>query len=459
MNVGSVTVPSVGAREPRPVPGHPTRMNMLRRCAYRATGAALLALVVGGCAKPAPSGGRTAPDNPTPPMVGKAPCTPSPVQAGPPLTGPALSSLTGGPARQAFSLDSGALVVDPPRSGDLPSVPASVARCDALASIDTNGEFGDFTAGGMVIGYARVTVRTDLLSDAGPLVGDDSSVSPTAAPPPAYQDRLAWVLVVHRVVAASCPAQLPGSVRSAPPPRKTDYGYDVFLLDAATGGAALTYAEGGPSLCGGPDRYQPMIAVPMDQVSVPWTPVSRDKNGYSGRITADMTSCDGYDDVAQPDEDTPATLRVLVWRPIGSACPAVRRTLTLHAATVTSDLPAHLAHAPTGLVLPGAPPPVRATTPSQGTLLNLQADQCGKSITVSVDTVLVLPFDPGATERSYPYRSSAPSVLGPLGGPLTGPVVELRAWRPGAADVTVVSRLPGEPATCATPWTLHVTVR
>lgn len=270
------------------------------------------------------------------------------------LTGPAVDALTGGPARHPFSLDSGGLTVAPPRAGDGAEVSGATAQCAALASTEAGG--GSFAQealnDGMAFGLARVTVRDDVKAGPGPVdeVPDSEDVLPAPALPAPYDDRLAWVAVVRQVLTVPCPAGPAGGARSAQPTVATDYNYQVFLVDAATGADALVYTEGGPNLCGAPGRYDPTLSVPTDDFSASWTLTGRNANGYAATITAQLRTCDGYQPVVTPDEQSPALIRVLVQRPIGPPCGSpVARTLTLHAATVTADLPATLVHAPTGI--------------------------------------------------------------------------------------------------------------
>ncbi len=424
-------------------------MNLSPKHACRVTGAALIALVaVTGCTT------RSGVGEPVP-TVGSRSCTPPYTPT--PLGGPAGTSLTGGPVRQPFSLDSGALAVDLPRPGDHPSVPASVAMCEALASGDNSYD----AARGFAIGYARVTVRTDLL---GPSPAPDSVyqyVQPTLPQPAAYQDRLAWVVVIQLDTAfgVACPAP-PPSLPPTPAPRlKTDYWYEVFLLDAATGGAALSYREGGVPPCA-EVRQRPTTAVPTDQVSVPWTLTSRDPDGFSARITADMTSCDGYSTMVWPNSLSVSYLQVVVQRPVGSSCAPVRRALSVHAAQDNADLPADLTHGLTGLYMlwdRGRVP--RSTAPTLGAFVGIHPGLCGQTVTVPVNTVLVLPYVPSAQGGPYPVQSSAPSVVGPLDGPVTDTDPSVRAWHRGQADLTVLAHVPGAPAACANVWTVHITVR
>jgi hypothetical protein len=377
----------------------------------------------------------------------------------PGLAGPAVTSLTGGAATSGFSLDAGALTVSVPRAGDHPAISANVAECEALASTDPDfSGFGDFALeSGLVEGYARVTVADGLPGEPS-IQMTDGTVEAKLPKMQAFHDRLVWVVVVYHPEVASCPALRinphPSPTPSAP---STDYDYQVFLLDAANGGAALAYTEGGPALCGGSGRMAPMAAVPTDEVSVPWKLIHRAANGYSATATAEMYACDGYDPIYQPDESTPDTLSVLVGHPIGIGCGAsVTRTVAVHADIVTASLPATIVHAPIGLYIPQ--PYVDPSTSSSPPLQQISADACGTHITVSVGTVLVMPeigIQPGA---AYPVKSSAAAVVGPMPNAPPGPVSEQRAWKTGSATLTITTANIDGGSGCSKPWVLHVTV-
>jgi hypothetical protein len=62
---------------------------------------------------------------------------------------------------------------------------------------------------------------------------------------------LAWVAIVAPPLVSSCPAMLAGET---PPPSHNEpghYGYQVFVLDASTGGDALLYTERRNGICPG----------------------------------------------------------------------------------------------------------------------------------------------------------------------------------------------------------------
>jgi hypothetical protein len=237
-----------------------------------------------------------------------------------------------------------------------------MAECLALASSNSDGtRLGNLAVtGGVRIGLGRVDVADGIAANTTPRVTmGDGDVAPKVGSAPTFHDRLAWVVVVADQMIVPCPMILTGngtpSARRQPAARATDFDYQVFVLDAETGGDALMYTEGRPALCGGPGRLAPSVSVPTDWVSVPWSMAVRNPDGYSATISVDMLSCDGYDPLVLPSEDTPDIVQVLVQRPIGHACGvAVHRRLTLHAATIAARLPAMLVHAPLGLSVPSS---------------------------------------------------------------------------------------------------------
>jgi hypothetical protein len=379
------------------------------------------------------------------------------------LSGPAVTALTGGAATQSFSLDHGKLVIDRPKSSDRPTFSGNTAMCDALASSEMyGGNFGAFAQdSGVLVGYARVSVNgTKLAAESGSVgVLTDGSVAPKLPAAADYRNRLAWVLVVGSESTYNCPA-----LRLTPTQHASTvdaYGYQIFLVDARTGKDALAYTEGGQDPCGGPGVQQPSVSVPIDDVSVPWTMVSRDPNGYAATIAVKVEPCDGYSPVLNADGDHKSRVNVLVQRPIGVACGASRSVdFQLHADVVTDSLPATLIHAPTGLMLPTAPDRVAPEASATSVLHQVSIGDCGRTFKVGVGSVIVMPPLSGNETGPYPVTSSDPGVVGPLDGQPTGPVAELRAWKAGHADLRLTKIQPDVAShlTCAMPWTVHVIV-
>jgi len=380
------------------------------------------------------------------------------------LSGPAVSALTGGAARHGFSLDGGDLVVKPPRRGDAPLLSANQAICGAMAS--TAGLSGSVTQG-VAAGYGRVSVAARFFPaiTGFPSPGDVAAKYPVVA---SFHNRLAWLVVVHTFPAAySCPAES-GPVRFVP--RPSDHGYEVFMIDARTGTDALVYREGGPGGCSAGARVPPSVGVAEESVSVPWTLVSRDPDGYSGTIAATVLPCDQTPSTVLVDPATP-NVEVRVTRPFGPPCgPPETIPIDLHAAVVTADLPAVIGHDLVGLTNllslqasapPGTPTTTSTTSPA---LVTVDISTNGQTLEVAVGQVVTVPPLPGAQGLSFtsPAVSNDPTVLGPLTSSPQPVVAEFRAWKEGTAEITVPESACIHPGSdqlpCTGPFVVNVVV-
>ena len=393
--------------------------------------------------------------------------SPAESQSAPVLGGPAVASLKGGAALAPFELDGGKLSVSSPLAGDKPSVSATQAECAALASSSSNGFSLLQLArlyGGAVVGYGRVSVDPKLVAAAkkapylsGQTNQDTQPTLPDAAP---YQNRLAWVVVVREVEifnGLSHGPNLGTASTTAPTTSPPSNGYVVFLVDAQTGSDALLYAEA--------QSFPATVTVPVERVSVPWTLISRSPDGYSGTISATVSPCDGYPNPVNVDRDR-AAAEVIVERAVNASCgEPVQVTIPLHAATVTSNLPAAIAHDELGPDVTIQSSSVTKSPDETGGVLRHVSDlDNGKTIEVSGGSVLVvgsLHVSPGQYAADM-AKSSDPNVLGTLDGWSDYEIGEFRAWHPGRADLFVSDKgckhTGGDAETCPPIWVVHVIV-
>lgn len=189
----------------------------------------------------------------------------------------------------------------------------------------------------------------------------------------------------------------------------------------------------------------PNVGVAGESVSVPWTLVSRDPDGYSGTIAATVLPCDQTPNTVLVDRGSP-NVEVRVTRPFGPPCgPPETIPIDLHAAVVTADLPAVIGHDLVGLtnlvsLRASAPPgtPTTTLTPALA-LVPVDISTNGQTLEVAVGQVVTVPPLPGARGLSFtsPAVSNDPAVLGPLTSSPQPVVAEFRAWKAGAAEITV----------------------
>jgi hypothetical protein len=381
------------------------------------------------------------------------------------LSGPAVSALQGGAARHGFTLDGGDLVVTPPRPGDVPLLSAQQALCGAMAS--TGGMSPLPAAQGVAVGLARVSVAQKFFPaiTSFPYPGIVAAQNPWVA---SFHDRLAWLVVVHAPPPAfNCPWER-HPVRLVT--RASDHGYEVFMIDARTGSDALIYWESGPGGCTSGARVPAHVGVAEERVSVPWTLVSRDPDGYSGTVAATAFACDKVPNPVLVDRAGP-NVAVVVTRPFGQCGAPESIPIGLDAAVVTANLPGVIGHDPTGLLTgfspqPSTPPGAPSTTTTTTTtlpppLVPADISESGQTLDVTVGEVVTVNPLPGALGN--PAVSSDPAVLGPLTSDPQPLVAEFRAWNPGTADITVPQSACVHPDSdqlpCTGPFVVHVVVR
>jgi hypothetical protein len=293
-------------------------------------------------------------------------CGPGWAGSRPGLTGPAVTDLTGGAATQGFSLDGGQFAIAPPPAGDNPRVSRTQAECEALAAVAPGGEPLIYASGvsGAAVGYGLVTVSPQLPVDSWQGYYPDINL-PTPAPA-RYQSRLAWVMVFRVFYRADCP----GVTQTAPPSPGgyTGYEYEVFIVDAATGGDAISYDEAAPRECDGTGLFPPSVSIPVELTSVRWELGSRGPHDSYATLTAYVPPCLDYDKKVQLDFDMQRagsadaahaaslySVAVLAYGQVAASCGSprpvtVRVVLTSAAGRVWPTL----GHAPTGLYLTGS---------------------------------------------------------------------------------------------------------
>jgi hypothetical protein len=345
----------------------------------------------------------------------------------------------------------------------VPVLNANQAICGAMAS--TAGLSG-YVAHGVAVGYGRVSVASKFFPaiTSLPYPGYVAAQNPTVT---SFHDRLAWVVVVQsRPAGFFCPLErAPVHLVTRP----SDHGYLVFLVDARSGTDALVYTEGGPGGCRTGARVPPSVGVAEESVSVPWTLVSRDPNGYSGTIEATVLPCDKVPNEILVDRNAP-NVEVRVTRLFGPPCGLPESVpISLRAAVVTADLPTVIGHDPVGLTNllsllappPGTPPTTTTTSPR---LVGVDPSMNGQTVQVTVGEVVTVQPLPGAQGLSFtsPVVSSDPAVLGPLTSSPQPLVAEFRAWKEGTADITAPQSACVNPGSdqvpCDGPFVVHVVV-
>ena len=327
-------------------------MRLLRALPAAAVAVALLA----GCtaaAQHAGAGRSTAPGGPA--IAGKPCHLPGDMRAGPgrgaALNGPAVTELTGGAVSGGFSLDGGKFSIMPPPVGAVPRVSRTLAECEALGAVASDGEpFSEADEGsGMAVGYGLATVAAALpvRSWRGHYPG---ITLPTPAPAD-YQSRLSWVAVFRIFDWLNCPGVTSTTAPSAGG-RYAGYYYEVFIIDAATGGDAVTYDEAVPDQCHGPGLSAPGVSIPVELTSVRWKLDRRGPRDAYATLTAYVPACLDYYRQATPGVGTDL-VTVLAYGQVAASCGGSPRPVTVRVEPVFPGriVSPGLVHAATGLYL------------------------------------------------------------------------------------------------------------
>lgn len=335
----------------------------VRRTGVAVLSAAVVGALVAGCGSATPGAGGSPTTSPAgtqaPPATSPlAPCAdPAPAQPAP-LDAAVAHDFADGQVETAFSLDSGAFRATPPPPGAKPRISRSLAFCNLLAGDSDNNVplVEAAVAHGMSFGLALVSVADALLTSGAQGLAGVTSRTVDLQP---YHARLAWIAVTTPDVAASCPAERLGAGSSAtPPPPPSLPGYQVLAIDAGTGANGILYVAQANPPCGGSEDQPAHVQPAVETVSEPWTLVSRGPGQQLAMISYEHRPCD-LDEfprhmaptgqpVVSVDRTHPGLVRVEDGRVLTTCGPAAPTHLLLSSATVTTDLPQHLVHAPVG---------------------------------------------------------------------------------------------------------------
>jgi hypothetical protein len=289
-----------------------------------------------------------------PPFSGvlAATCVVADPPARPQVSGPAGGAASDGRFTRAVSLDKANLMVSPPPANAKPAISARLAECNLRASKAAEGlpveEETQLT--GLTFGLATVSVRDSVLT-APPLYTVTGSNLPTPPALHAYHQRLAWVAILRPQIPSSCPA-----MTTAPPRPKGPLlpGYEVLVIDANTGAYGFVYTAARNGNCDPTTIEAPTLSAAVEEVSVPWTLVSRGSDdGYSAVINVAARTCDGVGDgngAFNASRDVSGLVTTQIQRPLNACGPTGPQRRTLQASTVSATLPAHLVHGPLGAV-------------------------------------------------------------------------------------------------------------
>jgi hypothetical protein len=343
------------------------RHSGMRRVQGFAAGSVAAVTLLAGCSTATGQGGGSA-AAPLTAATGVKPCdvpelaAPAPGQG---LSGPAVTALTGGAATRGFSLDGGKFSIAPPPAGAAPRASRTLAECEALAAVESSGELliAAYGVSGIAVGYGLVTVSSRLPVSSWPGHYPDIDL-PTPAPA-RYQRRLAWVVMFAVFGRASCPTVTTPPIPAGAPYH--GYYYEAFIVDAATGGAALLYDEAAPRRCNGPGLFVPSVSIPVELTSVRWQLDSRGPHDSYARLTAYVPPCDDYDHEVSVIPGT-NLVPVLAYGQVAASCGPPRPvTVYVRPGGAFHTLPPTLAHLPVGLYLTGIQQPQLGMTPAAPT--------------------------------------------------------------------------------------------
>jgi hypothetical protein len=296
--------------------------------------------------------------------VKPAPTTPKPIDTA------LADDFSGGRVDRAFSFDGGRFRATPPPADANPTVYGPLALCNLLAAVTAQNApvLDAANEHGMSFGLGVVTVSDSVLKPGRRtyLMGGEDH---TASLQP-YQSQLAWIAVIKPDVESSCPAMATtaGSTPSPAPTRTYPPlpAYQILAIDAETGGDGVLYSARTNALCGFPGYQRPSIAPATEDISLPWTLVSRGPGPKAATISYRPRPCDLRDFgrfVTTPpvpghlptgplavfaDRDHPGLVSVDLERVLRTCGSGLPTHLLLRSSTLATDLPKHLVHAPVG---------------------------------------------------------------------------------------------------------------
>jgi hypothetical protein len=225
---------------------------------------------------------------------------------------------------------------------------ARQAACNLIAGISPNGAplSGMVTMGSM-LGYGRMTVSPNVPHSPF-YFGDADAPIPT---PPAYRDRLAWILTVRYLEPFSCPLMRAPLPSPRPTTGPTAWSYLVLAIDPSTGRDAITYFGRMPEPCGGSGAIPASTTIPGETVSVPWRDATVSADGSTGQVEAFYADCESVDQQGAWVNRSRPEVEVDAGWVLGTKCgPRAWHLVELHPATVTQTIPTPLDHAPVGPV-------------------------------------------------------------------------------------------------------------
>lgn len=267
-----------------------------------------------------------------------------------------------GPARRAvadhrlvttWSVDHGQLRVRP--AGNVtPLVSRRQAACNLIAAINPNNFLLSWIVQGgsnLALGRMSISPRVHARTNYAGLIG-------ARRRPAQYRNRLAWILTVSFAAPVNCPptTSSTGSTSrieaTALHRHRHGWYYQVYAIDADTGLTPAAYIESTWEPCGGPGIVPPSVAVPMEELSLPWQLETENASRTSATLTASYSPCRSINVSDRTIVNRPKpVVGVGELRRYGPVCGSQSvATVPLSPPTVYRKIPRHLIHAIVGPV-------------------------------------------------------------------------------------------------------------